>query len=302
MADMKTLKNQDLIMAYRLMQYNATPERQAEFMQEVVKARFLAPASFDPEPEEEEDGKLKLKPDTKVMFPEVSSNEGKKYFPAFSDYKSAQKWELKDGQRLVPTNFEDYAVMILRDENAAGFVINPFDENIRIDRNVIIALKQQQAAFIKQKMEEAKKRQAQAAAQAGPQGAAASQTAGKAQGGSQPAAAAGQQAAGAPGQPGRQTVTISFHRIEKCPEKFLQEVRDFLKTQPVKKAYLQGLMQGERKGCLFVLDHEGDEKAIFSGLAKISKPYMPGMVMYAAKTSSDLGQKAIAGIEPFYEA
>ena len=97
-------------------------------------------------------------------------------------------------------------------------------------------------------------------------------------------------------------MTISFHRIEKCPEKFLQEVRDFLKTQPVKKAYLQGLMQGERKGCLFVLDHEGDEKAIFSGLAKISKPYMPGMVMYAAKTSSDLGQKAIAGIEPFYEA
>ena len=51
MADIKELKNQDLIMAYHLMQYNATPERQAEFMQEVVKARFLAPASFDPEPE-----------------------------------------------------------------------------------------------------------------------------------------------------------------------------------------------------------------------------------------------------------
>ena len=29
MADIKELKNQDLIMAYHLMQYNATPERQA---------------------------------------------------------------------------------------------------------------------------------------------------------------------------------------------------------------------------------------------------------------------------------
>ena len=292
MADIKTLKNQDLIMAYHLMQYNATPERQAEFMQEVVKARFLAPASFDPEPETGEDGNIKLTPGTKIMFPEVTNNEGKKYFPAFTDWKSAQKWELKEGQRLIATGFEDYAAMILRDQDAAGFVINPFEENIRIERNVILAIKQQQAAFIKQKLMEAQKKKAQAAQN----GQEAAQT-------GQPAGAQGQ--AAAPGQApqnGRQTVTISFHRIEKCPDKFLEEVREFLKTQPVKKAYLQGLMQGDRKGCLFVLDHEGDEKVIFTGLAKISKPYMPGMVMYAAKLSSDLGQKAAAGLEPIYEA
>ena len=267
MADIKELKNQDLIMAYHLMQYNATPERQAEFMQEVVKARFLAPASFDPEPETGEDGKLKLQPNTKVSFPEVANNEGKKYLPAFTDWKSAQKWELKEGQRLIATNFEDYAAMVLRDQDASGFVINPFEENIRIERNVIAAIKQQQAAFIKQKLAEAQKRQAEQKVQA-----AAGQGNGAA---GQPA---GQQGQSAPGQAQR-TVTLSFHRIEKCPEKFLEEARTYLKTQPVKKAYLQGLMQGDRKGCLFVLDHEGDEKALFNELAKISKPYMPGMYL-----------------------
>lgn len=166
MADIKELKNQDLIMAYHLMQYNATPERQAEFMQEVVKARFLAPASFDPEPETGEDGKLKLQPNTKVSFPEVANNEGKKYLPAFTDWKSAQKWELKEGQRLIATNFEDYAAMVLRDQDASGFVINPFEENIRIERNVIASIKQQQAAFIKQKLAEAQKRQAEQKGQA----------------------------------------------------------------------------------------------------------------------------------------
>ena len=290
MADMKTLKNQDLIMAYRLMQYNATPERQAEFMQEVVKARFLAPASFDPEPETGEDGKLKLQPNTKVSFPEVANNEGKKYLPAFTDWKSAQKWELKEGQRLIATNFEDYAAMVLRDQDASGFVINPFEENIRIERNVIAAIKQQQAAFIKQKLVEAQKRQAEQKVQA-----AAGQGNGAA---GQPA---GQQGQSAPGQAQR-TVTLSFHRIEKCPEKFLEEARTYLKTQPVKKAYLQGLMQRDRKGCLFVLDHEGDEKALFNELAKISKPYMPGMYLYATTVNSDLGKKAINGMEPFYEA
>ncbi|HJC65418.1 MAG: enhanced serine sensitivity protein SseB C-terminal domain-containing protein [Lachnospiraceae bacterium] len=290
MADIKELKNQDLIMAYHLMQYNATPERQAEFMQEVVKARFLAPASFDPEPETGEDGKLKLQPNTKVSFPEVANNEGKKYLPAFTDWKSAQKWELKEGQRLIATNFEDYAAMVLRDQDASGFVINPFEENIRIERNVIAAIKQQQAAFIKQKLAEAQKRQAEQKVQA-----AAGQGNGAA---GQPA---GQQGQSAPGQAQR-TVTLSFHRIEKCPEKFLEEARTYLKTQPVKKAYLQGLMQGDRKGCLFVLDHEGDEKALFNELAKISKPYMPGMYLYATTVNSDLGKKAINGMEPFYEA
>ena len=289
MADIKELKNQDLIMAYHLMQYNATPERQAEFMQEVVKARFLAPASFDPEPETGEDGKLKLQPNTKVSFPEVANNEGKKYLPAFTDWKSAQKWELKEGQRLIATNFEDYAAMVLRDQDASGFVINPFEENIRIERNVIAAIKQQQAAFIKQKLAEAQKRQAEQKGQA-----AAGQGNGAA---GQPA---GQQGQSAPGQAQR-TVTLSFHRIEKCPEKFLEEARTYLKTQPVKKAYLQGLMQGDRKGCLFVLDHEGDEKALFNELAKISKPYMPGMYLYATTVNSDLGKKAINGMEPFYE-
>ena len=290
MADIKELKNQDLIMAYHLMQYNATPERQAEFMQEVVKARFLAPASFDPEPETGEDGKLKLQPNTKVSVPEVANNEGKKYLPAFTDWKSAQKWELKEGQRLIATNFEDYAAMVLRDQDASGFVINPFEENIRIERNVIAAIKQQQAAFIKQKLAEAQKRQAEQKVQA-----AAGQGNGAA---GQPA---GQQGQSAPGQAQR-TVTLSFHRIEKCPEKFLEEARTYLKTQPVKKAYLQGLMQGDRKGCLFVLDHEGDEKALFNELAKISKPYMPGMYLYATTVNSDLGKKAINGMEPFYEA
>ena len=290
MADIKELKNQDLIMAYHLMQYNATPERQAEFMQEVVKARFLAPASFDPEPETGEDGKLKLQPNTTVSVPEVANNEGKKYLPAFTDWKSAQKWELKEGQRLIATNFEDYAAMVLRDQDASGFVINPFEENIRIERNVIAAIKQQQAAFIKQKLAEAQKRQAEQKVQA-----AAGQGNGAA---GQPA---GQQGQSAPGQAQR-TVTLSFHRIEKCPEKFLEEARTYLKTQPVKKAYLQGLMQGDRKGCLFVLDHEGDEKALFNELAKISKPYMPGMYLYATTVNSDLGKKAINGMEPFYEA
>ena len=50
MADFKSLKNPDLIQAFHLVQYDPTPERQGEFMQEVVKARYLTAASFSPAP------------------------------------------------------------------------------------------------------------------------------------------------------------------------------------------------------------------------------------------------------------
>lgn len=60
-----------------------------------------------------------------------------------------QKWELREGQHVVGMTFDDYAGMVLQDKDAAGFVINPFGENIRIERQVITALKQQQAAYLK---------------------------------------------------------------------------------------------------------------------------------------------------------
>ena len=81
----------------------------------------------------------------------------------------------------------------------------------------------------------------------------------------------------------------------------LEEITEFLKQQPVKKAYMQGVIQGDRKGCMFVLEHQGKDEAIFGGIARIAQPYMQGMYLYMATPVSDLGQKAIEGLEPFYE-
>lgn len=260
MADLKTIQNPDLILAYHLVQYNSTPERQAEFMQEVVKARFMAPAVIEPAPQIAEDGTVELPENAKIMFPEVQNSEGLKFFPAFTDWKSMENWELKEGQQVIATTFEDYAAIVMRDSQTGGFVINPFGENIRIGRDAILKLKKQQMAYIQRKIMEAQK------------------------------------------NAGRAPLSLTFHQIEKCPEKLLEDARNFLKDYKVKAAYIQGVMQGEKKGCLFIIDHEDDEKAIFTGLAGVAKPYMTGMYMYAASLASDLGRKASEGLEPFYRA
>ena len=81
----------------------------------------------------------------------------------------------------------------------------------------------------------------------------------------------------------------------------LEEIIEFRKEQPVKQAYMQGVLQGERRGCMFVLEHEGSEDAIFGGIARLAEPYMSGMYLYMATTDSELGQKASEGLEPFFE-
>ena len=145
---------------------------------------------------------------------------------------------------------------------AAGFVINPFGENIRIERQVITALKQQQAAYLKRQQLTYERNHPEQAASNAP---------------------------------------MEFHELSSYPEKMLEEITEFLKQQPVKKAYMQGVIQGDRKGCMFILEHQGKDEAIFGGIARIAQPYMQGMYLYMATPVSDLGQKAIEGLEPFYE-
>ena len=262
MADIKTLKNPDLIQAFHLVQYDPTPERQGELMQEVIKARYMAAATFDPEPEKDENGNLKFSEKTAIRMQEVTNDKGEKYLPAFTDWKTMQKWELKEGQHVIGMSFNDYAALVLRDKDCAGFIINPMAEKIRIERAAIAAIIQQQAAFMKRKQMEYERNHPEAAAAKAP---------------------------------------MEFHPLTSYPEKMLEDVKSFLKDQPVKSAYLQGVIQGDRKGCIFVLDFQEGRDAIFNGIAKIAQPYMQGMYLYMAPLSTDLGQKAVQGLEPFYE-
>ena len=94
---------------------------------------------------------------------------------------------------------------------------------------------------------------------------------------------------------------MEFCELTSYPEKMLEEITEFLKEQPVKTAYMQGVLQGDRKGCMFVLEHQGKDDAIFGGIARIAQPYMQGMYLYMATPVSDLGRKAIEGLEPFYQ-
>ncbi|MCM1062899.1 MAG: SseB family protein [Eubacterium sp.] len=156
----KPVSNPMLVGCIELLREEDTPEHRNMFVTEMTKASFLAPALIDPEPEENAEGKLTIKGNSKVQFPMLSAPDGKKFFMAFTDASEYGKWQEK--ARPLPTfalKFDDYVAMLFHKNSdgstsqALGFVINPVGCNIIVPKEMIanimaarVAAARQQAA------------------------------------------------------------------------------------------------------------------------------------------------------------
>jgi len=117
----------------------STPERQQALMNALKNARLLSPVDFD----------VQLKPDTKGRLPRVkpseirffmlNTNDGKMFFPVFTDFEESTKFKIETKNGEAPKNVvrtvKDYDRMLSADDNRAdGIVINPGSDNIVIPK------------------------------------------------------------------------------------------------------------------------------------------------------------------------
>ena len=80
----------------------------------------------------------------RFSFTMIQNDKGDKYFMAFTDWASLNRWKKEPGQQVVHMEFDDLAAIVLRKgSNMAGFVINAYGENVTISRDLIISLKKQ---------------------------------------------------------------------------------------------------------------------------------------------------------------
>lgn len=138
----KPISNPMLVGAIELMKAEDTPEHRNLFVNEMMQAHFLAPAIVEPVPQPDEKGEVKIAPGSKVQFPMLSTQDGKKFFMAFTDWSELKKWQDKEDQQTFALTFDDYAAMLLRKDKegnlspALGFVINPYGGNILVSREM----------------------------------------------------------------------------------------------------------------------------------------------------------------------
>ena len=142
----KPVSNPMMVGSIELLKAEDTPEHRQMFLEELQKAKFLAPVVIDPAPQPDEKGQVRIPRDAKVQFPMLSTEDGRKFFMAFTDWMELKKWKDEENQQTFAMNFADYAGMLLRKDAqgnsspALGFVINPFGGNIVVTREMVAGM------------------------------------------------------------------------------------------------------------------------------------------------------------------
>lgn len=162
MKDSKTpLTNPALKQAMAAMKADNTPQTRNVMINEMMRATFLVPVQVGfarTPPKMDKNGKVTIPPNTKISFALLGTTDKKQYFMAFTDWDELHKWRKNPAQQTMMLRFDDYASMIEKNPQVSGFVINPFDENLRLEREMVASLKQQKDAFAKAAKERAQQK------------------------------------------------------------------------------------------------------------------------------------------------
>lgn len=137
----QVLDNAPLLQAIARMQTeNSRESREAVLDIVISQAQFLAPADIVPETEGKE---------AAVRFQLLTNQEGQPFFPAFTGWDELRKLCGPKNQQTLVLTFDDYAAMVLRDNRAAGFVVDPFGSCLSFDRammNHLVQRKRERSA------------------------------------------------------------------------------------------------------------------------------------------------------------
>ena len=114
-----------------------------------MNTKFLSVMLLSEEPEAKEDGSAEFKKDSLMQLPLLSAPDGAKFYPAFTDWQELKKWEdMKEPKTLLIT-FDDYAAMVLKNPEIQGVVVNPFSENMMIERKLLEHLRMKKDMLLK---------------------------------------------------------------------------------------------------------------------------------------------------------
>ena len=126
----RPIDNQALLDAiHRMNRENSRASREAVLDLVISSARFLAPVTISPG--QPSGG------GTAIQFQLLTNQDGQPYFPAFTSWEELRKLCGPKNQQTLVLTFDDYAAMVLRDNRAAGFVVDPFGSCLSFDRAMI---------------------------------------------------------------------------------------------------------------------------------------------------------------------
>lgn len=122
----KLPNNESLRRAIERMYRENTRDSQEKALEQLTKAQLLAPVVI-----------VQEKRERRIRFMLLPTQDGQNFLPAFTDLQELHKRFSDPEQQTLVLSFADYANMILRDNSAAGLVVDPFGESLTLLREMV---------------------------------------------------------------------------------------------------------------------------------------------------------------------
>ncbi len=116
-----------------------------------MNAKFLSAIMVTHEPVKKEDGTATFEQGTKMQLPLLTAPDGSKYYPAFTDWQELNKWHEILEPKTLMLSLDDYVALVQKNEDTKGIVINPFGENMMVDRPLLEHLKMKKDMLVQGK-------------------------------------------------------------------------------------------------------------------------------------------------------
>lgn len=115
-----------------------------------LRAHFLSVVVFSEMPESNGDGTAVFKKNSTIQIHTLTTQDNKIYYPCFTDWNELSKSKpVYQSPTILVMSFDDYYSLIQRDSNLDGIVINPFGDNLLLNRKMIDHMKTQKDFVIR---------------------------------------------------------------------------------------------------------------------------------------------------------
>ena len=107
-------------------------KRKEDLLEQLKKAQFLSPVS-DPESTAQDKG---VQREETMEFISIGDIHDNWYLPVFTDWEELYKWKRRETKAIV-LSLKDYLPVIQNNKDLHGLVINPFGQNIVINKAIL---------------------------------------------------------------------------------------------------------------------------------------------------------------------
>lgn len=145
------VSNPELNAAAKKLRQENNPQNLNAVINQLTRAIFLAPAKVEINgdiPKPGANGRVQLPKDTRVTFSLLKATDGRSFFPAFTNEEELRKWHQNGATQVMALRFDDYARMLQQNDKVAGFVVDPFGDNLRFESKMVASIKQQHDAAV----------------------------------------------------------------------------------------------------------------------------------------------------------